>query len=310
MTTTDRLRPIEKLYSKLNVSAPPNSAAAKVAGMVVRAFEALSIHGAPTLLGLLSRIPALNRETATVILPTGELLSFPAFDGYWGRYLWGNVPYERDVEQIFRKIGRNRVLLDCGANIGYWSIRGGELGFTRIIAVEANPKLIPFLRENFRLNGTEGVIHHAAVYSQSDVQLFLDHTDAHAQAGIGDQGVPVTSITIADMLAGLPADREVVAKLDVEGAEIPAIEGAGALDNIILVYEDFAKHGMNVTGYILQRGLVVFGVSPSGDYRRIENVAEALAFDSDTALRGGPSNLVACTPQRSTRLERELSGAQ
>lgn len=279
---------------------------ATIAGALVRGFERQDIRGAPSLLRLLSKAPSLRRALATVKLPHGQAITFPAFDAYWCRYLWASVPYERDVEQIFRKLGRGRVLVDCGANIGYWSVRAGEFGFTRVVAVEANEALLPLLRQNLSANAAESTLLHAAVYSASGETLFLDRVQMHACAGIGDKGLPVTSVALADLVRDIPPGQEIVAKLDVEGAEIAAIEGADGRAGIIFVYEDFAQHRMPVTRHLLDRGMAVFGVAPDGRCGRLASADEAVAFNAATAGRRAPSNLVACAPEQAAAIEAEL----
>lgn len=284
-----------------------NPLIARLCGAFVRGLESLSLRGGPTLFRLLSTVPGLSQMMATTRLAGGELITFPAFDAYWCRYVWANAPYERDVEQIFRKIGKNRVLVDCGANIGYWSIRACGLGFSKVIAIEANRDLIEILRENFRMNGVSGTVHHAAVYARSGEDLFLDHTDSHAQAGLGDRGMPITSLSVADAVKDLSAGTELVVKLDVEGAEIPALEGAEGVENAIFVYEDFPRCDMVVTRYLLDKGMAVFGVAPTGAHREIKTVEDAFVFNAQTAIRGAPSNLVACRAEQGFQMNRELS---
>jgi hypothetical protein len=149
---------------------------------------------------------------------------------------------------------------------------------------------------------------HAAIYSRSGEHLFLDKTAAHAQASLGEKGVPVTSITIADIAKLHARDSEVVAKLDVEGAEIAAIDGASGVERITFIYEDFAQQDMRVTEELLRRNYVVFGVAPSGEHCRIGNGADAKAFNARNALRGSPSNLVACAAHRAELVEAKLRG--
>lgn len=285
---------------------PSNGPVSQTAGLIVRIFEKLRLRGAPTLLVLLSKVPHLRRSLAVVRVGHRRIV-FPAFDPYWSRYLWASAPYERDVEEIFRKIGRGRILVDCGANIGYWSVRASDFGIKQVVAIEANRELVPLLRENFRLNGIHGTVHHAAVYSISGQDLFLDHTAAHAQGGIGECGMPVRSITIMDAVKDVAPGQELVVKLDVEGAEIPAFEGAHGLEDAIFVYEDFVRYDMVVTRYLLGRRMAIFGVAPPGIQRRITTPEEALAFSLEFATRGGPSNLVACSTQKAPEVERELS---
>jgi FkbM family methyltransferase len=283
-----------------------NSAAALFAGGIVRTFELLSLRGAPTLLRLLDKIPAFHDAMATAPLGKNRM-KFQAFDAYWCRYLWAGVPFEGDVAQVFRKLGTGSILIDCGANIGYWSVRAPEFGFTHVVAVEANCELIPMLRNNLELNGVPSEVIHAAIYSRTGEQLFLDRTAAHAEGTLGEKGLPVTSITIAD-IARRQRDTEILAKLDVEGAELAAIDGASGVDRITFVYEDFPREGMRVTEELLRRGFKVFGVAPSGECRTIANVGEALAFNARFAIPRWPSNLVACRPERGGWLERKLRG--
>jgi FkbM family methyltransferase len=246
-----------------------------VAAVITRSFESLNLRGAPTLLHHLSRFTP--NATATVDLPGGQTFSFPAYDPYWARHFYAGLPYEPDVEAIFRKVSAGRVLIDCGANIGYWSARAAELGFIGAIAIEANSRLIPFIKRNF-----DGPVHHAAVYSRSGETVRLGGDGA--TGSIGDAGVPVTTIALADLGISQPC----VVKLDVEGSEIPAIEGAKGLD-AIYVYEDWPKSGMLVTKHLLDDGYSVSGF----DGTAIRKHADAFEFNERTNDRYGPSNFVA-----------------
>jgi hypothetical protein len=79
-------------------------------------MEQAGVRGAPSLLRYLSKIPALSQRVATVTLPSGERLSFTAYDHYWCRYLYAGKPNEPNAERIFRRLGKGRVMVDCGAN--------------------------------------------------------------------------------------------------------------------------------------------------------------------------------------------------
>jgi FkbM family methyltransferase len=244
--------------------------------MLTRSFESLGLRGAPTLLRWLSKTP-LSQRIATVRLPAGQPISFPAYDAYWARYLYAGAPYEPDVESLFRRFAAGRVLVDCGANIGYWSVRARELGFTESIAIEANASLIPLLERNH-----SGRNLHAAVHSTSGATVHLGGEGA--AASLGDTGKPVQTLAIAD----LGIERQALIKLDVEGAEIPAIEGAGAMD-AVFVYEDWPRSGMSVTHHLLENGFTLFGF----DMTPIRTLADALEFNRRTNRTYGPSNFAA-----------------
>jgi FkbM family methyltransferase len=245
-----------------------------LASAITRSLEALGLRGAPTLLRHLSKF---SKGLATATLASGERIAFPACDPYWCRYLYARVPYEPDVEAILRQHSGGRTLIDCGANIGYWSVRAAGLGFKSAIAIEANPQLIPLLQRNF-----PGTVHHAAVHSESNKTVYL--IGGGAEGYLGAFGEPVRTLALRDLGVSGP----VLVKLDVEGAEIPAIEGARGMD-AIFVYEDWPRAGMAVTRHLLENGYSVSGF----DGTPIENPADAIEFNRRTTQRYGPSNLVA-----------------
>ncbi len=272
-----------------------------IAGLITRSFEAAGIRGAPTILSKLSKT-RLGDEIATARLPTGESISFPAFDPYWCRHLYAGKPYEPDVERLFRHFGRGRVLVDCGANIGYWSVRARSLGFTRAIAIEANAKLIPILERN-----CPEVIH-AAVYSRSGESLQIADRGAASRAlNVGSdmaskvmrlsllgrsyegdyeeptEGIPVQTLALNDLGLAEPC----LVKLDVEGCEIPALEGADKLD-AVFVCEDFPTRGAEVTKFLLSRGYSVFA---AGD--EIVPITDADQLRAFQSHEFGPVNLAA-----------------
>ena len=246
------------------------------AATLTRVFESLGARGAPTLLRYLSKT-SLSKQVATVTLASGQAISFPAYDPYWARHLYAGVPYEPDVEAIFRRLAPGRVLIDCGANIGYWSVRAKELGFDDAIAIEANQSLIPLLTRNHK-----GKVLHAAVHSIGGETLRLEGEGA--AASLGQSGKPVRSIALADLNVSAP----VLIKLDVEGAEIAAIEGAEGMD-AIFVCEDWPRSGMPVTEYLLASGYSLLGF----DMTRIATLAEAMSFNQRTTETYGPSNFIA-----------------
>lgn len=246
---------------------------------------------------------------STVDLPSGRKIRFPSFDPYWARYLWGGESYERDVELILRHLDAipDKLLIDCGANIGYWTVRGSEteFGFRKILAVEANPHLIPLLSENLRLNHIAGEIIHAAIAEEEGRIVLLGGTDQHAVASVGGSGIPVPTVSLAGLIGRYRTlERTVVVKLDVEGSEISALRGApkGGDFDLYYIAEDWPCSGMPVVQFLLELDHAVIGVGSDGRAEQIRSVEEAIGFNRRTTNVYGPSNFLACDAARAGKL--------
>jgi FkbM family methyltransferase len=209
-------------------------------------------------------------QIATVDFPDGGRLAVRLGDAYWSRLLVG-WEYEADVAAIIDgAIAREpeAVLLDCGANIGYFSSRSASL--VRTVAVEAVPPVFAQLQGNAAVNGFHAI--HAAVWSRPGETMTVtwDGLVPAAASVVDDMGamaaeVPTTTIT--ELYERYVGDGPAIVKLDVEGAEIAALEGgASVLDRCLLVYEDHGKdRDHDVTRHLLERGFVVYhhdGIDP------------------------------------------------
>lgn len=274
-----------------------------LAAGVVRGMERLRLRGAPTLFRLVSIVPRARETTSTIVLPSGCRICFPTFDAYWARYLWGAAAYEPDVEFILRRLGKvaDKLLIDCGANIGYWTIRASEpeFGFTQFVAVEPNPRLLPLLERNVKMNGIACRIEPKALTSMPGEIVHLQGADQHASAMIGNSGLAVETTSLdALVTAEQLRDRLAVVKLDVEGSEIDAVQGARRLgsSDLIFVYEDWPRSGLTVTDFFLGNGYAVLGAWPGRLPERIRSLDEAATFNRATHTIYGPSNLIAARP--------------
>ncbi|SLN43980.1 hypothetical protein PEL8287_02219 [Roseovarius litorisediminis] len=183
----------------------------------------------------------------SVLLRTGQSAPFRIHlnDGYWTRFALYHHPYEPEVENILTTAsGLTDLFCDLGANKGYWTTRASSL-FSRVLAVEASAQTFLHLSEN-AAHLPNVTLHQAAIHSTSGQQMtFLNTHLSHASARLldTDYGSPedkterVQTLRIDDLV---PSGTAALIKLDVEGAEVSAIDGATRAlgDGAVLIYED------------------------------------------------------------------------
>jgi FkbM family methyltransferase len=133
---------------------------------------------------------------------------------------------KRFLEQVLKPGG---LVVDVGANIGMISIRSAKLvGPTgRVIAIEPNPNIAPFCKENIRLNGLENVtVFQTALGAKEGVTSFnCDKSDDCSR--VTDKGGIEVPITLLDKVMEIEPTREIdLLKVDVEGYEFVVLEGA------------------------------------------------------------------------------------
>lgn len=237
-----------------------------------------------------------SENTAVLELPGGGKLQIYLNDGYWARLLVPGFTYEPEIELILKAVltQPDIYFLDCGSNIGYWSVIASRLlppGHT--VALEASPSNCKQLDRNAELNEGRFDTVLGAIWSRDgDTLNIVTHDKRHAGSSVvnrrektGQKGYyehSIESVTI-DSICGryVEDDRnaKIVIKLDVEGAEIQAIEGARktlSSREVVVIYED---HGQDLSCkisdlFINSLGFDVFYCDESGSIARMNAVAE------------------------------------
>jgi FkbM family methyltransferase len=121
-------------------------------------------------------------------------------------------------------------VLDIGAGIGTevlpFSRMVGPAG--RVIAVEAHPATYRRLERVRELNDLRNVtLFHAAVMDTNEPVYISDlQAEEYLENKIGADGVEVRALTIPDLVSQLSLDRIDFLKMNIEGAELPALRGA------------------------------------------------------------------------------------
>ena len=173
------------------------------------------------------------RWGAKLVVDTNDRLLAPwlLMDGLWESHVTG---WLHDV------LGPGDVMVDVGANIGYFTVLAAQLVGPggRVVAVEASPHLCDIVRRNVAMNGHRGAVtvwNRAAWSGRQRLQLHqrvhyganssLASTGAENLADLADTEVmvEVEAAPLDELLDDLT--RIDVMKIDVEGAEVQALRG-------------------------------------------------------------------------------------
>jgi FkbM family methyltransferase len=184
---------------------------------------ALSAPAAPSPRMFLAR--AGDRE---ILVPEERAWAFPG-----GEY------YERNVTAWLEQILRAHtapVFFDVGSNIGYYALRLAALA-RRVYAFEPVSDTFALLEENVRRNALENVetlqlgVADAAGTAQINIWSSSGASSLYAQdLGLASRGSEeIRLVALDELVTSGAALAPAVMKLDIEGAELPALRGARAI---------------------------------------------------------------------------------
>jgi FkbM family methyltransferase len=174
-----------------------------------------------------------RRLDADAVLLDGLHLRLDACDSL-GLRQGAYEPYEcRLLESL---VVPGTTVIDVGANIGLYTLRfaraAGDTG--RVYAFEPEPENLRLLAHNLRTNGCGNVtvVPKAVAARTGTARLFLsaDNLGDHrlVDPGDGRPSMPVPTVALDDWFAGHAGPIALV-KMDIQGAEIQALAGMGAL---------------------------------------------------------------------------------
>jgi FkbM family methyltransferase len=188
-------------------------------------------------------------------LPTGGVLLLEPNHSFTNCF-WPDVDhYEPDVRGILGYLLKpGDTFIDCGANVGYFSVQAGALVGEKgtVVSIEANPETFLLLKRNLEANGV-GVPLNCALTSQSgEVELFMPNDwDVYSSLRRGGlvQGDAIRSFKVKgrgldDVVRELGLSSIKLVKVDVEGAELDVLGSATHLLRNLRPYF-IVEYGMN-----------------------------------------------------------------
>jgi FkbM family methyltransferase len=136
-----------------------------------------------------------------------------------------------------RRVREGDVVLDCGANVGTYVWEALEAGASKIVAIEPSGQNVESLRRNFaeEIEAGRVVVYPKGVWHEETELKFYSYENSSLDSAVmGERWeaeqeptvvtVPVT--TIDKICDELGLERVDFIKMDVEGAELEALEGA------------------------------------------------------------------------------------
>lgn len=133
-----------------------------------------------------------------------------------------------------RTVQKGDVVLDCGANVGVFTRLALNDGAAKVIAIEPMPDNIRALERTFAPEIAAGrvVVYGKGVWDREDfLPMLIDPTNSAADSFVIEQkGAQASTVklpltTIDQLVADLKLERVDFIKMDIEGAEVKALEG-------------------------------------------------------------------------------------
>jgi FkbM family methyltransferase len=169
--------------------------------------------------------------------------------------------WEKDVTAYLMKlIESGMVVVDIGANIGYYTLLAAEKvgGHGKVFAFEPEPSRYALLEKNIRVNGLKNVIpvQKAVSNKTGAARLYLDPRHNPGDHRLfdsfdGRESVAVETTSLDDFFKDKSQFIHVI-KMDIQGAEMAALEGMA--DTIkrhhdLTLITEFWPDGMNAFGF-------------------------------------------------------------
>lgn len=162
-----------------------------------------------------------------IMLPVKHRMISPgiAREIYLGEY------ESKEIEIISRRLSGQDVVLEVGAGLGYLSAYCAKRnGSDRVFTYEANPELIPVIKETHARNGVAPTVTNALLACGEGEREFRIEHDFWASSAHRSQGRAIT-VKQLDLNAELARVRPSFMIVDIEGGEAEFFAGA-ALDTV------------------------------------------------------------------------------
>jgi FkbM family methyltransferase len=149
--------------------------------------------------------------------------------------VYGKLTHENVESNLLAHLApRLRTVIDIGANVGWYSCLMAHSGLPsdgRILAVEPNPAVLPYLRANAACHLQIKVIPFVAAAQPGETTFYAAaSSDLSSAARAVGEPLKVPATTVDQLAADYFKESQVdLVKCDVEGGELAVLQGARAL---------------------------------------------------------------------------------
>ena len=216
-----------------------------------------SIRGKAHLCRFILRLLLPKRGLVCVRGKNGLEFELDGPRGVIPHYILANGLYEESViQEIVNVCPLNGVFLDVGANVGSISIPVAKFRpDLKVISIEADPSVYEMLVRNVERNSVNNVETVSALVTRSEGVEFIFHRADEDFFGMGSIGtktgnndLKLKSTTIDKILSVRGVQQVDVMKMDIEGAEYLAFQGAEEclkdLKVAIFEFNDWSEENM------------------------------------------------------------------
>jgi len=183
----------------------------------------------------------LKRRLANLISHPGQVLrryKNRVQNRIVGRIRGYKVPILAHNYEMYFNVGKGGIVVDVGAHIGLFSLSVANRA-NKVVAIEPEPRNLLALRHNMQRHDNVIIVEKAAWNRKTRLPLFLNaNSEGHSvvsDSQVGNKSalrkhqLMIEADTLDNILSDLGISHVNFIKMDIEGAEIEAIEGAAEI---------------------------------------------------------------------------------